>query len=370
MFRLLVAGTLTFLAFFSAVAQSRWARRVDSTVQATPLPQRFNGVILIAQGGRILAEKAYGWRDFQTRQPLKKTDLFELASVSKQFTAMVIMMLHDQGKLGFDDPLAKYVEVPYPDITIRHLLQHTSGLPDYQAIMEAHWDKNQVAGNAEILDYLRRYAPPRLFAPGERYTYSNTGYVLLALVAEKAGGMDFTAFCHQRIFGALGMRHSALRTPAERSQIANFARGHIYVAGKNAYWPADSFPAANYTIWLGRREGPGRISSTAQDLLRWDRALYTEQLVKAATLAEAFAARTLNDGRTPIGYGFGWDLTTDPLLGRIVQHNGDNPGYKTKIVRCIDVDKTIILLSNNAYPELETLANRILQILGGGQPGE
>jgi CubicO group peptidase (beta-lactamase class C family) len=117
-------------------------------------------------------------------------------------------------------------------------------------------------------------------------------------------------------------------------------------------------------VWLGNRKGPGRISSTAADLLKWDKALYKNKLVSAATLAQAFTPATLNNG-SKSDYGFGWDIDTDPVLGRIVKHNGDNPGYSTQIIRCIDKNYTVIILCNNAHPSFKRLIEEVMKALPG-----
>lgn len=322
----------------------------------------FSGVVLVAEKGWPFYHKAFGYREFAKRTRLKKSDLFELASVSKSFTAMIIMMLKEKGSLGYDDPVEKYLNIPYKGITIRHLLTHTSGLPDYQEIMDTYWDKSRVAGNKEILDYLNQYAPPKLFEPGTKYEYSNTGYVLLASIAEKASGQDFIALCRQWIFSPLKMKRTDFRTPAQKKRIKNFAIGHIYVKEKEQYIRADSFPSSDYTIWLGNRKGPGRISSTAADLLKWDKALYTEKLVKGPTLSEAFTPMRLSNGSSSY-YGFGWMLSTDSVKGKVVMHTGDNPGYSTQIIRYTESGKTIILLSNNAYAGFERLITEIGQAM-------
>jgi CubicO group peptidase (beta-lactamase class C family) len=154
----------------------------------------FNGVVLVAENGKPVYQEAWGYRRFAEKLPLQASDIFELASVSKEFTSMIIMMLKEKKKLNYDDSVNKYLAIPYKGITIRHLLTHTSGLPDYQEIMDQYWDKSRVAGNPEILEYLNRYAPQKHFEPGARYEYSNTGYVLLASIAEKAAGMDLLKF--------------------------------------------------------------------------------------------------------------------------------------------------------------------------------
>ncbi len=322
----------------------------------------FNGVILYAKKGKVKFHKAYGYRNYHTKQPLLSTDIFELASVSKQFTSMIIMMLQEEGKLQYDDPVSKYLDIPYKGITIRHLLTHTSGLPDYQAIMDKYWDKTKVAGNQDILEYLNKYAPPKDFEPGVKYEYSNTGYVLLASIAEKAAGKDFIAMCRSRIFSPLGMNATDIRTLENKAATDNFALGHIYVKESGRYVRADSFPSSDYTIWLGNRKGPGRISSTAEDLLKWDQALYGQKMVKHATLEQAFTPGKLNDG-TQIEYGFGWMIKTNAKNQKVIWHSGDNPGYKTRIMRYPSSRQTLIVLCNNAYADFDPMMDKLEKIL-------
>jgi CubicO group peptidase (beta-lactamase class C family) len=324
--------------------------------------QNFSGVILIAENGKPVYHKAFGYREFANQTPLQTSDIFELASVTKQFTAMIILMLKEKGKLNYDDLVEKYLDIPYKGITIRHLLTHTSGLPDYQDVMDKYWDKCKIAGNKDCIEYLNKYAPPKLFEPGEKYTYSNTGYLLLASIAEKASGKDFIQLSRKWIFKKLKMKDTDIRTLEEKKTTTNFAIGHIYVKEREKYVRADSFPSSNYTIWLGNRKGPGRISSTATDLLKWDKALYTNKLVKQSTLQEAFTPMKLNDGNFS-NYGFGWTLRTDSAFGKIVSHNGDNPGYKTQIIRYIEKKKTIILLSNNAHANFTAILKKLEMII-------
>jgi CubicO group peptidase (beta-lactamase class C family) len=322
------------------------ANKIDSLIGTVP---DFSGVLLVADKGNVVYHKAFGFRNFELKIPLDTMDIFELASISKQFTAMIIMMLKEQGKLSFDDSVSAYLpDLPYRGITIRHLLTHTSGLPDYQAIMERYWNKSKIAGNEDNIEYLIRYKPAVVFKPGAQYAYSNTGYMLLATIAEKTSGEDFVALCRNWIFSPLNMTNADIRTPEEKRHIRDFALGYLFVAEKQRYISADSFPEFNYTIWLGHRKGPGRISATAMDLLKWDRALYTERLVKSSTLSIAFSPVQLTSDSIS-AYGFGWVISHDDKLGRMVYHTGDNPGYKTEIIRYIDAEKTIILLNNNAH---------------------
>ena len=352
-------GRFLFCFLFCSVSVYGQQHQFDSLFSAQ---KDFSGVAFVAENGKAIYHKAFGYREFVYQIPLQSSDIFELASVTKQFTAMVIMMLKEKGKLNYDDLAEKYVDVPYKRITIRHLLTHTSGLPDYQDVMDKYWDKSKVAGNADAIEYLNKYAPPKLFEPGEKYTYSNTGYLLLASIAEKASGKDFIELCRKWIFRKLKMKSSDIRTLEEKKATKDFAIGHIYVEERAKYVRADSFPSSNYTIWLGNRKGPGRISSTVDDLLKWDKALYTEKLIRQSTLQDAFTPMKLNDGSLS-NYGFGWVVRTDSLFGKIVWHNGDNPGYKTQIIRYIDKKKTIIVLNNNAHRDFNSIIKQLEALL-------
>jgi len=330
--------------------------KLDSLVASAP---DFSGVILIAENGKPVYHKAFGYANAELKLKMDTASVFELASVSKQFTAMLIAMLQEEKKLAYDDLVEKYLPgLPYPGITIRHLLNHTSGLPDYQKLMDKNWDKSKVATNTDILTYLKKFHPPSLFKPGEKYEYSNTGYVLLGSIVEKTSGEDFIAFAHQRVFDVLKMTSTDIRSKSQKDAVSNFAKGYILAPEKKRYVLADSFPSSNYTIWLGNRKGPGRVSATTSDLLKWDRALRTEKLVSQKTLNEIFAPAKLNNDSLS-NYGFGWVLKNDVQLGKLVYHTGDNPGYKTEIIRCIDKDKTIIVLCNNAHEKFDELVKTI-----------
>lgn len=323
----------------------------------------FSGVLLIADSGKVLYHKAFGYNNFDTKEPADTTSISELASVSKQFTGMVIMMLKEENKLNYDDLVEKYIpDLPYKGITIRHLLTHTSGLPDYVAVMDEHWDKSKVAGNAECIEYLIKYSPPKKFEPGRKYEYSNTGYLLLGTIAEKASGIDFVSFVRTRIFVPVKMTNTDIRTQEQKAMLRNMAWGHIWVPEKNAYIRADSMPANDYNIWIGARKGPGRISSCTRDLLKWDQELYKGRLVSDATLSEAFVPmKTTTDSIS--NYGFGWVLENNPALGKVVRHSGGNPGIKTHIIRYIDVNRTIIILCNNAHPKFEDLLKNVENVV-------
>ncbi len=362
MMRKLFIGIICCCFFQSTFAQSMGAEKIKALVDTITANTAFNGVILYAENGKAVYENAIGYRTYADKKALQKTDIFELASVSKQFCALVIMQLKEKGLLQYDDLVEKYLDIPYKGITIRNLLTHTSGLPDYQQIMDQNWDKSKVANNNDIIAYLNKYHPSSLFAPGEKYTYSNTGYVLLASIAEKVSGRDFIEYCNTEIFKKLGMKHTAIRTLEEKAAVKNFAIGHMYANENRGFVRADSFPSSNYTIWLGNRKGPGRISSTAQDLLKWDNAIRTYQLVSKATMQEAYTPMKLNDGKLSF-YGFGLELVYKNQSLHLVWHNGDNPGYRTLILRDFTYHRTLILLTNNDALDMNPLIGACARII-------
>ena len=325
----------------------------------TSVSENFSGVVIVASEGEIIFNGVNGKRDFEKNIPLKSSDIFELASISKQFTAMMIMICKERGLLTYDDLVEKYLNIPYKGITIRNLLTHTSGLPDYQKIMDENWDKSKVAGNTEILEYLNKYEPEILFSPGDEYRYSNTGYVLLGSIVEKVTGKDFVEMSKKWIFEPLKMVNTAIRTNEEKKELKNLAFGHKKDSLER-FVNANKFLSSDYTVWLGNRKGPGRVSSNVYDLLLWDQALYTERLISKKTMEEAFSPFLLND-KTPSYYGFGWRLNQDPK-NKIVRHSGSNPGYKTRIVRLLDKKKAIVILCNNDFP-LNRIEKKLIDAL-------
>ncbi|MBK6391672.1 MAG: beta-lactamase family protein [Saprospiraceae bacterium] len=344
-------------------AQSALKTSLHDLLQTEWTQNQFSGVLLVAKNGKPIIYEAQGYADFKNKKKLTKKNIFELASVSKQFTSMIIMMLKERGSLSYDESLERYIpDLPYKGITIRQLLTHTSGIPDYQAIMDEHWDKNKIADNLDVIDYLKKYPQPILFKPGEKYQYSNTGYLLLASIAEAAAGKDFIDMVKTQIFKPLKMKSADFRTPSSRLKISSFATGHVYDESLKSYQHADDYKESNYTIWLGHRKGPGRISMNANDLLKWDRALYTPILVARTTLDEAWTPQKLNNGILS-QYGFGWELSQHLKLGKIVAHSGDNPGYKTYIKRYIDEKYTVILLNNNASDRMRPILEKIEDLL-------
>lgn len=313
----------------------------------------FNGVVLIADHGKISYKKAFGTANIETREPLQTTSAFNLASVSKQFVAMMVMMLQEQAKLQYDDRVQQYLpEFPYPTITLRHLLTHTSGLPEYFDLVLAYGPTLDTLTNAGLLQMLSTLKPKLQFNPGERWEYCNTAYVLLASVIEKAAGVPVDVFFKKQITGPLGLNDTYIYNLTMKSSPANRVYGFRRENGREL---------PNDLMRFDGVVGYGNIYSSAEDLLRWDQALYTEKLVRAETLREAFTPVRLNDGKT-YPYGFGWFIDSS---GKLLRHTGSWVGFLNEIIRDTEHRQTVIILSNGSDSQAREQVNAIL---AGKQP--
>jgi len=277
-------------------APTRPSAAVDALFAADTSTATPGAAIIVIQDGKVLQKSAYGMADIERGVPFETDTSTRLGSVSKQFTAMAIMILEEEGKLDYDDPITRFLPElsRFGDgITIRNLLNHTGGLPDYYDVMiEVTGVERPLTRHA--LDTYAAWGDP-LFAPGERYEYSNPGYELLALIVERASDEAFGDFVEARIFAELGMTNSVV-LDERHPKLAKRAYG--YRIEGEGFAPNDDDPL-NYIV------GSGGIYSTVEDLYRWDQALYGEQLVSKATLAKAFSPTRLNSGEL-YPYGFGW----------------------------------------------------------------
>ena len=302
----------------------------------------FNGCVLIAKNGEIIYEKAFGYCDYTRSERLTTDFQFRLASVSKQFTAMTIMILKERRLLHYDEPVVKYMpDFPYKSVTVRHLLTHTSGLPDYNSLFEKEREseglKKKVVSNKDVYDLLLKYAPQQKFSAGDEYEYSNTGYNVLALLVERISGQSFQGFTAENIFRPLEMSKSYVNPPNGILNDEHRAKGFSLNPDGDGYSARDW----NYKNGL---YGDGGVISTIHDLLLWDIALRSEQLVDNATLDEAFTQVTLNDGSIR-EYGFGWSVIKQDS-GTIMAHGGGWLGYTAGIMRDLSTGQTIIQLCN------------------------
>ncbi|MBR5957392.1 MAG: beta-lactamase family protein [Salinivirgaceae bacterium] len=310
---------------------------IDSIVERKCRNDNFSGVVLIGQKDSVLYERACGLANIRENIPNTDTTAFQLASVSKQFTAVAILQLYERGRLRLTDSVAKYLPgFPYPDITIHQLLVHRSGLPNYHYLCDRKpMLDDPYFSNQQIVAELIEANAGRFFRPNRRFQYSNTGYAVLAAVVEAVSGLKFENYLEDNIFKPLGMT----RTFTYRAmQSVNYPPHAIGYESRKT--PADD----NY---LDHFLGDKGIYSTANDLLKWDQGLYSGKIINPDTLQRAFQpmGRRVRFGNN---YGYGWRLTTYADTIPIQFHSGWWHGFKTSLIRIPKDTATIVVLRNSS----------------------
>ena len=295
----------------------------------------FNGTVLCAENGEIVFSKAYGYANLKTKDSLTMESAFQLASISKPITALAVLILKEEGKIGIDDSVKKYIpELPYPGITIRHLLTHRSGLPNYMYFAEQDWPNKEIPlKNRDMIDLMVKNQYKPYYLPDKRYNYCNTNFALLAYIVEQVSGMKFEDFVQKKIFDPCHMVNS-----------------HIY--NKNAS-PINTSPVVGYPTSRSEAEntflngvvGDKGVYCSAYDLLMLDKALYTDKPVSQATRREAFTPQH-KDLRPNDNYGLGWRLDVSDSLNPAVYHTGWWKGFRTYFIRELGEKRTIIILCN------------------------
>jgi CubicO group peptidase (beta-lactamase class C family) len=353
------------------------ADRIDSIFSGLIQPSDPGLAVLIKKDGKILFERGYGVRDLRSNAKIDSRANFRLASFTKQFTAMAIMLLVHDGNLRYDEHLTDV----FPDfpaygkaITIRNLLNHTSGLPDYEELMDAQekkggpkWSPEHQIHDEEVLVLLEAQTAGR-FAPGTRWEYSNSGYVVLSLIVAKVSGMPYREFLQKRIFTPLQMNHTLVYEKGTNA-ISERAFGHSIENGKLVETDQS---ATSATL------GDGGIYSNVADLAKWDGALTKHTLLSAQEMQPALTPVRLADGSEPhwppdphatnsgapavVKYGFGWFL--DPYKGHARNyHDGETQGFRTTIQRFINDHISIVILSNRTDLNPDELSLKVADLL-------
>ena len=300
--------------------------------------QAFNGTVLLAELGRIFFEQHYGIADADGRIPLSGHSSFSLASVSKQFTGMGIMLLAQQGRLKLDATLAQHIPelARYRDVTITQMLQHTSGLPDHMWLAEKYWDPDVVLTTQGMIALFLQHRPPPHFAPGERFEYSNTGYVLLGEIISRTSGTPYADFMANEIFKPLHMADSAAFNLASKECTL---RSRTF--GLRKRFGCFGKRVNNDLNYLDGVFGDGSIYASAEDLVRWDAALRDGTLIACEAYEQAYVSGKLNDGRA-ISYGFGWEIKA----ANVVEHRGAWEGFTSYLRRDLKKHTLVVVLSN------------------------
>lgn len=352
--KIMVQDTVQFSPI-SEKEKSYYASKIEALYPITLLKSGFNGSILLAKNGEIVFEDYRGLINFKTKEPITQNSPFHIASVSKTFTATVILHLMEQGKIQLDDPVEKYLlNFPYAHITIKNLLTHRSGLPKYDHFMdgtrsEPYYVKNKrgkkikkykvykvavgidgLPNNEELLQYMIRSHPPIESFPDRRYSYCNTNYAMLALVIEKITKLSFPDFMRDSVFTPLGMKNSFIFSVKDT---ANYVPSYNY---NRAPFPLEKLDCIY---------GDKNVYSTVRDLLLWDRALYEGKFVSKATMEMAYQPYS-HETRGQKNYGLGWHLYINPPEPTVVYHNGWWHGNNAVFKRLISDSATVIILGN------------------------
>jgi CubicO group peptidase (beta-lactamase class C family) len=360
---------LVSIIFSAAASAQVSSSQIDAVFASLTSGNAPGAAVLVVRNGHAVFRRGYGVTDLHTRTPIDARTNFRLASFTKQFTAAAIMLLAHDGKLHYDDHLADiFPEFPaYGKSTVRNLLNHTSGLPDYEDLwIKQHPDtppeKVPQILDAGVLKLLEQQATTE-FSPGTKWEYSNSGYAVLAMIVEKVSGKNFGAFLHERIFVPLKMRNT-LAYEKGKNEVPHRAYGHSKNDG--VWQETDQSPTSAVL-------GDGGIYSSLDDLAKWDHALGNHTLLTEAEMRPALTPVQPTggppksaDGRT-ISYGFGWFL--DPYRGhKRMSHDGSTIGFRTTIQRFPDDNLTVIVLANRADANPEDLALKVADLYLEPQP--
>lgn len=294
------------------------------------LKSYFSGGILVAKNGEIIFEAYNGIYNTLNNQPVSNTTPIHIASVSKTFTSIAILKLYELGKLKLEDSLEKYFPLfPYHGITVKELLNHRSGLPNYLYCMDTAWKSPTKPTNYDVLNYLIERKPAAYAAPNRVFHYCNTNYVLLALIIEKLSNQSYPDYMQQQIFKPLGMTNTFVFSSKDTAN----------------YIPSYSFSGRPFLLeTFDCTYGDKNIYSTARDLYKWDQALYCKEFIQPSTLDLAFAPYS-NERPGHRNYGLGWRLYIDGN-SKTIYHNGWWHGNNASFTRLTKDSATIIVIGN------------------------
>lgn len=322
-----------FLLLLSCHAAFAQAPPLDSALSYLHDRALFNGVVLLAENGKVVYQKNYGITDIRNPQPLQVASSFNLASISKQFVCALVCLLQESGRLGFDDKVQKHLpEFPYPDITVRQLMNHTSGVTEYFDLCVRYTGALDTIDNQAIMQLFAEVKPPLDFAPGEKWQYSNTGYVVLGSLIEKLSGKSVADYFTEKITRPLGLKNTRFYHLKMKSSPEN----RVYGLQRE-----DGQIKLNDLMRFDGIVGDGNVYSSAEDLLKWTQALHGGKVLQPASYTEMMKPAPLNDGTThPYGFGLGFNC------GNCAVHTGGWVGFLNLLWTDFEKKRTLVVLSS------------------------
>ena len=327
--------------------------KMDSLLKRINKRYDFNGAILIAKNEKIVYSNQIGIADFKKKAPLHKESIFQLASVSKQFTAAAIMLLTERDKIKLTDTVNVYFpDFPYKNVTIKNLLNHTSGLPKYFWVAEHKWNQEKAPINSEMMELLETSNVQRFFKPGRNFDYSNTGYFVLASIVEKVSGISFSAFLKSNIFEPLQMKNSYVYSFENDSIRKNQLNGYRLHRG----WRHIKIRGSVNDAIVGDKN----VYTTAEDLYRWTQGLNTGRLLTKESLELMYSKGETVYGRE-VPYGFGFRIDTKGQ--KSIYHHGKWNGFSTGLTKYLEDDLVVIVLEHTSYRGMQSLKKKIRKIV-------
>ncbi|MFD1095571.1 serine hydrolase [Salegentibacter chungangensis] len=354
---ILIAGFLLFLMSFSALYAQSKAEKIEKLMQTYHKYGQFNGSVLVAENGKVIYKDGLGMANMEWDIPNTANTKHRLGSITKQFTASLIMLLAEEGKLDQQKPVSTYLpDYPKPmgdEITIHHLLTHTSGIPNYTSFPGFFEEKSRDPYKPE--EFVETFADSSLqFTPGEKFAYSNSGYFLLGYIIEKVTGKPYEEVLQEKILTPLGMKDTGY--DHQETILKNRASGYEKTGNgyRNAPYLDMSIPYA-----------AGSLYSTAEDLYKWDQALYTGEILSEASKKKMFTPQVPNGSG---GYGYGWGMNYSKLENSkdsilTIGHGGGINGFNTNIIRVPEDRNLLVLLNNTGGANLSDIGENIKHIL-------
>jgi CubicO group peptidase (beta-lactamase class C family) len=335
------------------IASQKVTRKLDSLLKRINKRYDFHGSILVAKNDKILSDNPVGYADFRKKKSINETSVFQLASVSKQFTAAAIMLLHERNQIKLTDTINQYYpDFPYEDVTIKNLLNHTAGLPKYFWITEHKWQNKKAPTNSEMMDLLESSNVLRFFKPGRNFDYSNTGYAVLASVVEKVSGISFSDFMQQNIFEPLGMKNSFVYSFENDKIKTNQLTGYRLYRG----WRHLKIRGSVNDAIVGDKN----IYATSEDLFKWTLGLNNGKLLSKASLDLMYTkGETVYGRKVPYGFGFRIDRKNP----KTIYHHGKWNGFSTALTQYLDDELVVIVLEHTSYNAMSSLNKKIKKIV-------
>ena len=327
--------------------------KLDSLLKRINKRYDFHGSLLVAKNGKILYHNQIGYADFKKKEPIHEASLFQLASVSKQFTAAAIMLLVERNQIQLTDTVNSYYpDFPYENVTIKNLLNHTAGLPKYFWLAEHKWKKQKAPTNSDMMALFESSKVQRFFKPGRNFDYSNTGYLVLAAIIEKVSCISFSDFMQKNIFDPLGMKDSYVYSFENDSIKTNQLSGYRLYRG----WRHLKINSTINDAIVGDKN----VYATAEDLFKWSSGLNSGKLLSKESLDLMYTkGETVYGRKIPYGFGFRIDREDE----NIIYHHGKWNGFSTGLTQYLEDDLVVIVLEHTGYSAITSLNKKVKNLV-------